>query len=303
MNQLNDTAVFVQVVDSGSFTGAAEALSLSKSVISKYVSRLETRLGARLLQRSTRRLSLTEVGEVFYERCREGLRQLEDAEDAVRLLQGEPRGLLRLNMPMSFGILHVAPHLAAFRQQHPQVDIDLHLEDRMLDVIDQRFDLSIRIAALSDSRLVARRLAPCRHAVVAAPSYLHRLKSPASPAELQRHTVIGYRYQHSALQWEFESPGKSVVRVDLQPTLRVNNSLAIREAVLAGAGVARVPTFAIGDALRDGRLQVLLPEWRTLDLGVYAVYPERRHLSPKVQAFVDFLQTRIGAPPYWDLPD
>lgn len=300
MRHLDDTVVFLQVVDSGSFTAAAEVLNLSKSVVSKYVSRLEGRLGARLLQRSTRSLSLTEVGEIFYQRCREGLRVLEDAEDTVLRLQGEPRGLLRLNTPMSFGVLHIAPHLAKFRQRYPQVEVDMHLEDRMLDVIDDGFDASIRIAALADSRLIARRLAPCRHVVVAAESYLQRAGMPTSPTELRQHTIVGYRYQASALQWEFQAAGRDPLRVDLQPTLRLNNSLAIREAILAGAGVARMPTFAVGSDVRAGRLRPILTSWNTLEVSVYLVYPERRHLSPKVQAFADFIRECLGTSPYWD---
>jgi len=206
MDSLTDIAVFIQVVDSGSFTAAAERLSLSKSVVSKYVTRLEGRLGARLLNRTTRRLSLTEVGRSFYERSRRGLQEIEDAEAEVSRLQGEPRGTLRLNTPMSFGILHIAPALPEFLRHYPEVSVDMNLDDRKVDVIEEGFDLSVRISDLPDSSLVARRLARCRHAVVAAPAYLEQHGTPTTPDELRRHNIITYRYQETAHNWHFRAP-------------------------------------------------------------------------------------------------
>ena len=195
MDSLTDIAVFVKVVDSGSFTAAAERLSLSKSVVSKYVSRLEERLGARLLNRTTRRLSLTEVGNAFYERSLSGLQEIEEAKAEVTRMQIAPRGTLRLNTPMSFGIMHVAPAIPDFVRLYPEVSIDMNLDDRKVDVIKEGFDLSIRIADLPDSSLVARRLGSCRHTIVAAPHYLEQHGTPSTPHELRQHSVITYRYQ------------------------------------------------------------------------------------------------------------
>ena len=300
MNSLTDIAVFAQVVESGSFTGAAEHLSLSKSVVSKYVTRLEDRLGARLLNRTTRRLSLTEVGRVFYERSQRGLQEIEEAEAEVSRLQGEPRGTLRLNTPMSFGILHVAPTLPNFLRQYPQISVDMHLDDRKVDVIEEGFDLSVRIADLPDSTLVARRLGPCRHAVVAAPAYLERHGSPATPTDLRHHNIISYRYQESAREWHFRAPDNKVLSVTVSGSVQMNNSLALREAVLGGIGITRTPTFVIGQDIQDGRLRRLLANYETLEVSIYLVYPQRRYLSPKVRAFVEFFAERVSENPYWD---
>ena len=300
MESLTDIAVFVQVVDSGSFTAAAERLEISKSVVSKYVSRLEDRLGARLLNRTTRRLSLTEVGHVFYERSRKGLADIEDAELEVSRMQGTPRGTLRLNTPMSFGIMHIAPGLAEFMRQYPDVTVDMNLNDRIVDVIDEGYDVSIRIAELPDSSLVARRLAPCRHAIVAAPEYLEAHGTPRTPAELQDHNIITYRYQESAQEWHFRSADNKASAVPVAGSLTVDNSLAIRAALLAGVGIGRTPTFVVGEDIREGRLVSLLKGYETLEVSIYLVYAQRRHMSPKVRAFLDFMAARIREVPYWD---
>ena len=300
MESLTDIAVFVQVVDSGSFTAAAERLEISKSVVSKYVSRLEDRLGARLLNRTTRRLSLTEVGHVFYERSRKGLADIEDAELEVSRMQGTPRGTLRLNTPMSFGIMHIAPGLAEFMRQYPDVTVDMNLNDRIVDVIDEGYDVSIRIAELPDSSLVARRLAPCRHAIVAAPEYLEAHGTPRTPAELQDHNIITYRYQESAQEWHFHAADNKASAVPVAGSLTVDNSLAIRAALLAGVGIGRTPTFVVGEDIREGRLVSLLKGYETLEVSIYLVYAQRRHMSPKVRAFLDFMAARIREVPYWD---
>lgn len=300
MDSLSDIAVFVQVVESGSFTAAAERLQVSKSVVSKYVTRLEDRLGARLLNRTTRRLSLTEVGSVFYERSRDGLNAIEEAELEVSRLQGTPSGTLRLNTPMSFGVLHVAPALPEFMRQFPAVAVEVNLDDRKVDVIEEGFDLSVRISELPDSSLVARRLAPCRHVVVAAPSYLESYGAPRRPEDLVQHNVISYRYQESALNWQFRAPDGKLVSMPVSGNLQMNNSLALREAMIAGVGIARTPTFLVGDDLAQGRLVPLLTNYAALEISIYLVYPQRRHMSPKVRAFIEFMADRIQDPPYWD---
>ena len=300
MDALSDIAVFVQVVESGSFTAAADRLGVSKSVVSKYVSRLEERLGARLLNRTTRRLSLTEVGSVFYERSREGLATIEDAELEVSRLQSRPSGTLKLNTPMSFGVMHVAPALPEFLRAYPDVSVDVSLDDRKVDVIEEGFDLSVRISELPDSSLVARRLATCRHAVVAAPEYLETHGAPGHPEDLVRHNVISYRYQDSVRSWLFRGPDGGSITVPVSGRLQMNNSLALREAMLAGVGIARTPTFLAGEDIRAGRLVPLLTEYDALEVSIFLVYPQRRHLSPKVRAFMEFMAERISDPPYWD---
>jgi len=300
MDSLTDIAVFAQVVDSGSFTAAAERLSLSKSVVSKYVTRLEDHLGARLLNRTTRRLSLTEVGRVFYERSQRGLQEIEQAEAEVSRLQDKPRGTLRLNTPMSFGIMHIAPALPEFHRRYPEISIDMNLDDRQVDVIEEGFDLSIRISELPDSALVARRLAPCRHVIVASTEYLERNGIPSTPEDLVQHNIISYRYQESAREWHFRSSDNRTITVPISGNVQMNNSLALREALLGGMGVTRTPTFVVGGDIQSGLLQPVLTSYEILEVSIYIVYPQRRHLSPKVRAFVEFLAERITDKPYWD---
>lgn len=300
MENLTDIAVFVQVVESSSFTAAAERLGLSRSVVSKYISRLEDRLGARLLNRTTRRLSLTEAGQSFFTRSQRGLQEIEAAEAEVSHLQQIPRGKLRINTPMSFGILHIAPGLPGFVAQHPEVAVDINLDDRQVDLIEEGFDLAIRIAELPDSSLIARRIGPCRHVVCASPEYINKNGSPRTPDDLRQHNSLTYRYQGSPNEWRFLTPEGRYTSVPVTGTMQMNNSLAIREAVLNGAGITLTPSFIVGEDIKTGRLEKLLPEYRAQEISIYAVYPERRHLLPKVQAFIDFMKERITETPYWD---
>ena len=300
MENLSDIAVFVQVVDSGSFTSAAERLELSKSVISKYVTRLEDRLGARLLNRTTRRLSLTEAGRILYSRSQRGLEEIEAAEMEVSRLQQAPRGKLRFNTPMSFGILHIAPALRDFQQAYPDVSIDMNLEDRQVDLVEEGYDLAIRIAELPDSSLVARRLGPCRHVICAAPEYLEKFGTPRTPDELKNHNTLTYGYHDTPREWRLLASDGRYLTVTVNSNMHMNNSLALREAVLQGAGIVLTPTFIVGPDIRAGRLRSLLPNYRMLELSIYAVYPQRQHLSPKVRAFVEFMSNRITDAPEWD---
>jgi DNA-binding transcriptional LysR family regulator len=301
LDHLAAMAVFTRVVEERSFTAAARALGLSKSAVSKQVSRLEDRLGVRLLNRTTRRLSLSEAGEAFYERCRRVLAEAEAAEAAVSHLAAAPRGTLRVNAPMSFGLQHVVPALPKFLGRYPEIDVDLALNDRYVDLVEEGYDVGVRIGRLADSSLIARRLARSRRLAVAAPAYLRRRGSPTHPSDLRRHDCLTYAYQaERAGQWRFRG-ADGAVRVEVGGRLRANNGDALREAVLAGMGIALLPTFIAGDDLRAGRLVELLPGWREESEGeVHAVYPAMRNLSPKVRVFVDFLVDRFGDPPYWD---
>ena len=314
MDDLNDVAVFAQVVSSGSFTAAADKLALSKSVVSKYVTRLEDRLGARLLNRTTRRLSLTEVGRAFYERSRRGLLEIEEAEAEVSRLQGTPRGELRISSPMSFGILHIAPRLPEFQAtlrrkllscplataRYPELAVDMALDDRKVDLVDDGVDLAIRIGDLPDSSLVARRLGPCRHLVCGTPEYFARHGVPQTPADLARHAALVFRYHDSPAEWRFVDRDGGYHRVSLEHRLRMNNSLALREAVLQGAGIMLTPTFVVGTDIRASRLKAVLTDYVAMEVSIYAVYPQRKHLSPKIRAFVDFMTEQIRDPPHWE---
>jgi DNA-binding transcriptional LysR family regulator len=300
MDSLTDIAVFVQVVDAGSFTAAADRLGLSKSVVSKYVTRLENRLGARLLNRTTRRLSLTEVGRTFLERSRQGLHEIEEAEAEVSRLQSEPRGTLRINCPMSFGILHISPALPEFLAHYPDLAVDMSLDDRRVDLVEEGFDLAIRIGELPDSSLIARRLGPCRHVLCGAPGYFQRHGVPRTPEDLRDHNALIFQYQDSPREWHFRAPQGSIIRVAVSGSIQMNNSLGLREALLREVGITLTPTFVVGEDIKAGRLQTVLKDYETLEVSIYAVYPQRRHLSPKVRAFVDFMVSHIADPPYWD---
>ena len=304
MDDFNDIAVFVAVVDAQSFTQAAARLKQSRPVVSKYVSRLEASLGVQLLNRTTRRLSLTEAGRIFYERCKRGLDDINEARAEISRLQEHPSGVLHINVPMSFGILHVAPRLPAFMQKYPDINVEMDLSDYKLDVIDEGFDVSIRISELPDSSLIARRLAPCHHMIVASPDYLKRAGTPRQPDELTSHEIATYSLQQSTHRWSFNTiTNHESVQVPVTSRLQFSNSLALREAVIAGGGIARMPSFIVGEDVKQGRLVALLPDYKTLEVSIYAVYPQRRHLSPKVRAFIDYLAEAFTDTPYWDQVD
>jgi DNA-binding transcriptional LysR family regulator len=300
MRNLTDIAVFVQVVDSGSFTAAAERLELTRSVVSKYISRLEDRLKVRLLNRTTRRLSLTEAGQIFYERSQFGLGEIEAAEAEVAKLQATPRGRLKINAPMSFGILHIAPAMAEFQRQNPEVQLDMNLDDCQIDLVEQGYDVAVRIAELPDSSMVATRLAPCHHVVCASSDYVKRYGTPRTPDDLRKHNILSYRYQDSPNEWRFLSPDGRYSSVPVTGSIEMNNSLALRQAVLGGAGIMLTPTFIVGEDIAAGRLLKLLPEYHAKEVSIYAVYAGRRHLTPKVRAFIDYMKKRFSDPPYWD---
>lgn len=301
MENWNDIAVFVRVVEAGSFTAAAGKLGLSQSAVSKSVTRLEERLGTRLLNRSTRRISLTETGSALHVRGLAALKEMEEAELEVARLQTEPRGVLRVSAPMSFGVLHLAPLLPEFLRQYPALTVDMQMDDRLVDLVEEGYDLAIRIKALDDSALVAKRLAPCRSVTCAAPEYLARHGEPQTPRDLRDHRCLVYTYRTNPLEWEFRDSAGKKISVTITGPLHCSSGLALREAALASAGILLTPTFYVGDAIKSGRLRPILTDYINFpEANVYAVYPERRHLSPKVRAFVDFLGGRFGDDPYWD---
>jgi len=288
---LNQILVFVRVVQAGSFSAAARQLGLPKSTVSRKVSDLEERMGARLLQRTTRKLSLTDAGRIYYERTAAILGEIEEAEQAVGRLQAAPRGLLRVTVPLGFDML--GPIVAEFLEQHPDVQIQMVCTDRRVDLVEERFDMAIRAGPLQDSMLVARHLGTAKAALVAAPSYCKRHGIPQTPDDLQKHTCVAFGVNTTPNVWIFESDGKrSEVRIT--PRLTVNDQELIREAVLAGVGIAWLPEHLYTDGLRKGQLRRLLPEWGApADVPVHALYPTTRQLSPKVVAFIDLVAKRF----------
>ena len=300
MDTLTDVAVFVRVVERGSFTLAAQDLGLSRAVVSKYLSRLEERLGARLLHRTTRRLSLTEAGAALFEASRGALERIEEAEAAVAQFQSEPRGRLRVSAPMSFGILHLGPAIAEFARANPKITLDMRLDDRFVNLVEEGIDVAVRIGTLTDSSLVARKLATTRAVACASPAYLAQFGEPETPEDLAAHNCLIYSYLSSANVWRFTTPDGRELPVAVNGTFRINNGIVLAEAAVAGHGILLTPAFYVGPLLRQGKLKQILTRYKVKELGIHAVYPQRDHVPPKVRAFVDFLALRFGRKPEWE---
>ncbi|HVL76145.1 MAG TPA: LysR family transcriptional regulator [Noviherbaspirillum sp.] len=292
--------VFVKVAESGSLSAAARALDMSNPSVTRHVADLEAYLHARLFNRSTRRLSLTETGAAYLERCRQLLQDLEDAALAASMSAARPAGTLRVNAPVSFAVNYLARALPEYAARYPEVKLDLTLSDRVVDLIEEGYDVAIRISRMPDSSaLVARQIASARNLVCAAPSYLKRCGAPSTPEELEQHACLTYTYLASRDEWQFMRDGKlHVARV--RGPLVANNGDLLREAAIAGMGIIVKPSFIIGDAIRQKRLVPLLTDYTMPDLPIFAVYPSRRHLSAKVRTFVDFLVERYREHPDWD---
>lgn len=300
MDRLDAMRAFVTVVAEGSFTRAAERLALSPQLVSKYVSQLEQHLGVRLLNRTTRRLHLTEAGAAYRQRAEQVLTEIDEMENALGELEGQARGRLRISAPVSFAIRHLAQLINDFQRAHPAVDIDLQLNDRKVDIVEEGFDIALRIGHLKSSSLIAKRIAPVRLVLCASPDYLKAHGSPKQPRELAGHRFLRYRYmeesQEPLLKWLPRSGGGARELSELTS----NNGDVLVEATIGGAGIALQPTFLTGDAIRQGRLAIVLPEHEPEPLGLYAVYAHRQLLESKVRHFVDFLEGYFGDPPYWD---
>lgn len=288
MDRFLEMQTFGAVVDAGSFVKAADALGMSKAAVSRHVGDLEARLGVRLLQRTTRRLSLTGEGQVFHARSKELLAGLDEAEAEITSRSGAASGRLRINAPVTFGIRHLAPLWGVFRARYPQVTLDVTLADRVVDLVEEGYDLAIRIATLPSSTLISKRLATTRMVLCASPDYLKARGAPRQPAELAAHAVISYSYWSTGDEWHFDGP-QGHVSVKTRPCMHTNSGDTCRAAALAHQGVILQPTFLVGDDLAAGTLVELMPEFRSLELGIYAIYPTRKHVSPKVRALVDFL--------------
>ena len=289
--------MFSAVVDASSFVAAADSLGMSKAAVSRYVSELEQRLGVRLMHRTTRKLSLTPEGEVFLARCRDILASIESSEAEISTRSVTASGLLKVSVPVSFGIRHLAPLWSEFLSDHPQVTLDVQLADRVIDLVDEGFDLAVRIARLPDSSLISRQLASTRLVLCAAPSYLKRRGTPAHPSELAQHDVLGYSLMAMGDQWQFTGP-EGPLSVKVRPRMWTNNGDSCVAAALQGSGIQLQPTFLIDDELASGQLVEILPEFRSVELGIYAVYPSRKFVLPKVRAMVEFLANELGQAPW-----
>lgn len=285
--------VFAQVVESGSFSKAAERLDLSTSATSRHVADLEAHLQTRLLHRTTRRIHLTESGRGFYERCAQILAELEDAERDASRESAVPRGTVRLTTSINFGMGHITPAIAAFLARHPQVKFDVSLSDRVVDLVEEGFDLAIRIGAPGPETLVARKLSETRLVPCASPQYLRTHGAPKTPQDLTRHNCLTYEYA-SRDEWTFIDAQARVSKVRISGNLNSNNGELLAEAAAQGVGIVYEPTFIVGPQIRAGRLVPILQDFEAPRVPIYAVYTSRKHLSARVRLFVEFIAERFG---------
>ena len=299
MTDLNLMAIFARVVEAGSFAEAARRMATSRSAISKAVAKLEKELGARLLNRTTRYLSLTEIGASVSEHCTRMLSEAEQARKLVDSLTTAPRGLLRVSASVAFGTLHIAPALAVFLSRYPEIRIDLTITDRWVDLAEEGYDVAIRVTGTPPPNWVARKLAPVRRKLCATPGYFDQRGVPQSPADLVQHNCLDYTRSGEQGHWRFTGPDGDI-SVPVTGPLLVDDDEALSQAVLGGLGIGLLPTFIIGKDLQSGKLQAALSEYIPVEQHVYAMYLPTRHLPSKVRVFIDFLLTHIGTDPYWD---
>jgi DNA-binding transcriptional LysR family regulator len=302
MQDPNDMLTFARVVDAGGFSEASRRMGTSKSSVSKAIARLEASLGARLLNRSTRKLSVTEIGAAFYEHCAVIAEEVAQAAEIASQLQSEPSGVLRITAPVAFGRLHVAPAVVAYLARYPMVKVDMSVTDRIVDLVGEGFDLAIRITREPHPQLVARELAPARRVVCATPEYFARYGVPQTPADLARHNCLNYTRFAPRGEWRLQGAEGEIV-VDVKGSLRIDDDDALSQIVLSGLGVAVLPTFIVGRELQSGRLRSVLADYVPLERTIYSVRLPNVRLPVKVRGFIDFLEARFGPIPYWERPD
>jgi DNA-binding transcriptional LysR family regulator len=300
MDKLDAMQAFAKVVALGSYAEAGRQLGLTRSAVSKGVMELEQILGARLLDRTTRRVSPTEAGLAYYERCVDILARLEETEQQVSRLHDEPRGVLKVNGPMSFGALYLGDAIADFMLSYPELKVELVLNDRFIDPIEEGADVTIRIALLQDSSLIARKLAPARRRLVASPDYLEKHGTPSMPEDLAAHRSLTYGHTTMLQRWQLTTEDGKAFTVPINSMLCSNNGDVLRAAALTGRGITELPTFLVGPDIKAGRLKVVLPDYAPAELGIYALYAPNRYLAAKTRVLIDFLVKRFGTRPAWD---
>jgi len=299
MDTIVGMKTFVNVVAAGSFTAAAQRSNMSTALVSKYIGQLEERLGARLLNRTTRSLVLTEIGASYLERCAQVIDDFDELEAAIHNKRSSPSGNLIVSAPVSFGEMHLTAAVARFLAHYPDISVDLRLTDRFVDLVDEGVDLAIRISELADSSLISRRLGPARIVACAAPPYLEQHGLPDHPHDLVNHDCIIDTNFQGANQWPFKI-GKKRVSVKVSGRFSVNSAQSSRAMVIAGAGIGLVPAYAIAEDIKKQNAVMVLEAFEVLEPGVYALYPHNRHLAAKVRAFVDFLVEEFAPEPIWE---
>ena len=300
MDRLTSMAVFVAAADEGNLTRAARRFGLSASMAGKHVSAIEADLGIRLMQRSTRQLSLTDTGRAYYARCKRILDEVDDANREASDAQQIARGVLRIAAPLTFGAMHLGEVLARFLEEHPAVAVEVMLSDRYVDLLTEGIDVAIRIGRLLDSDLVARRLASCRMVFCASPAFLRQFGTPRTVEDLRRAPRLAFSEAVSAGDWTLTDPRGQTHLIDGPARLAANNTQMLLAAALAGAGIAYGPTFVFGERIAAGDLMALLPDHRTADLAIHALYPSARNISLKARRFIDHLIASFGGEPPWD---
>jgi len=300
LDRFEDMRCFVQVVERGSVTGAAEAMRIAPSAVSRRIKELEARLGSQLLIRTTRRMSLTEAGRTFHDRCRRILADVDDAEAEASDRQGTLQGPLRVAAPLAFGTAHLSPIIIEFLRAHPQVELELDLSDRVIDLVAEGFELAIRIGTLRDSSLIARRLADVQVLACAAPALIAARGAPGHPEALKDWPALCYTGSERGDLWRYQAPDGATASVAMQVRMLSNNGTALREAAIAGLGVILQPSFLVDDAITQGLLVPLLREFTWPGVAIYTVYPQTRHLSARARTFIDFVRRRIGPCPGWE---
>lgn len=300
MDRFEDMRCFVHVSELQSVTKAAEKLNLAPSAVSRRLKELESRLDAQLLTRTTRRMSLTEAGQVFYRRARQLLNDLDDAEAEVSDQSHALKGLLRVTAPLTFGVCYLSGIVTDFLDQHPELTLDLDLSDREVDLVGEGIDLAIRIGVLQDSSLIARKIADVKMVVVASPEFLRRFGMPSHPDDLKLLPGICYTNAERPGIWRYRDGDGTDASVQVPMRMKANNGTVLADAAAAGLGVAIEPSFIVHQYLASGALVPVLRDYQWPDVAIYAVYPETRHLSAKARAFIDFVHGRIGSRPVWD---
>ncbi len=300
MDKLTSMKVFAKVAKHGSFAAAAKELGISRAMATKHVMHLENSLGVRLLNRTTRKISLTEAGAAYLERCQQILEDIEETELAVTQLHTEPQGLLRISTPPFFGTFHLAPTIAAYLQQYPKVRVDLVVRGGLVDVVAEGLDLAIRLGEQPDSSLIARRLASSPRVVCGAPAYFEKYGKPRHPHDLKHHNcLVNWGFEPHDL-WRFTDPDGETITVKVGGNLQANTADPLRLAAIHGLGLVVLPTYIVGQDLSKKRLEAVLQDYEMAPMDIYAVYPHRRHLSAKVRTFLDFLAERLHPVPYWE---
>jgi len=300
MNRFENMNTFVKVVETGGISAAADRLGIAKSAVSRRLKELEAHLGVELFHRTTRKMNLTDTGSAYYQQCKRILEDVLETERSTSQTHDTPTGRLKVALPSSFGLMHMGPAINEFLQAHPQIEFDLDFNDREVDLMQEGFDLAIRIADLADSSLIARRLAPIQSVICASPEYLERMGTPKMPDELMQHQCLVYTLIRDFEYWHISDANGQVIKVKLSPYLKASTGEFLRDAAVSGQGIALLPSFIVYKQLEQGALLPLFTDFRLPQINAYAIYPPTRHLSQRVRTFVNFLVKRFEGTAYWD---